>query len=42
MNGEWLVINSIQIVSTLNLSRSLGRYPLSPRFNALFRIASVR
>ena len=40
-NGEWLVMDNIQLVCTLNLNHSQGRFQLSSRFISLLRVAVV-
>lgn len=41
-NGEWLVMENIQLVASYNVNHSQGRFQLSPRFTSLLRIAAVR
>ena len=34
-------MDSLQLVCTLNLDHSQGRYQLSPRFSSLMRVAAI-
>ncbi|RDD40688.1 Cytoplasmic dynein 2 heavy chain 1 [Trichoplax sp. H2] len=40
-NLEWVGLEGIQIVSSMNPSTTLGRYPLTTRFTSIVRICSV-
>ncbi|KAI9564905.1 hypothetical protein GHT06_008646 [Daphnia sinensis] len=40
-NCEWLIMENIQLVCTLNLDHSQGRFQLSPRFISLLRVAAI-
>ena len=41
-NGDWIIMQHIQLVCSLNLDRSQGRFEFSSRFISLVRVASVR
>ena len=39
---EWVGLEGVQIVGSMNPGSTLGRYPLSSRFSSIVRICSVR